>query len=64
MTDHHTARCPRCAQPIGERPALSRLHTHRTQPICTPCGTDEAHRDTTGLAPIPPTDWPLATPDH
>jgi hypothetical protein len=63
--------CPRCRQngytPYGvERgptdpppPALSRLDNETY--ICSACGTDEAMRDFTGAAPIPPTDWPVST---
>lgn len=51
--------CPRCRGPLGDLPARSRMQTARTVAICSSCGTDEASREHRGLAPIPPTDWPL-----
>ncbi|WP_188303173.1 hypothetical protein [Streptomyces sp. CBMA123] len=52
-------RCPRCGGPLGERPAHSRLTTHRDILICTTCGTDEAVRQAQRQAPVPPGEWPL-----
>ncbi|WP_167518944.1 hypothetical protein [Streptomyces chryseus] len=40
-------------------PGRSRVTHARTIHVCGPCCTDEAVRDAQGLAPIPPTDWPL-----
>ncbi|MFF3726877.1 hypothetical protein ACFYYM_31425 [Streptomyces erythrochromogenes] len=52
--------CARCRQPLPDGPpARSRLTHDRQLTICSACGTDEAVRDLTGLAPIPPTEWPL-----
>ncbi|MFD8886738.1 hypothetical protein ACFV0H_30145 [Streptomyces erythrochromogenes] len=53
--------CPRCSQTLPDGPpARSRLTADRQLTICSPCGTDEAVRDQAGLAPIPPTEWPLS----
>jgi DNA-directed RNA polymerase subunit RPC12/RpoP len=38
-------------------PALSRMDNQTY--ICSECGQDEAMRDFQGLAPIPPSEWPI-----
>jgi hypothetical protein len=40
-------RCPRCGKPYNHFPALSR-YDNKTL-ICSPCGTDEAMMDFTGV---------------
>ena len=70
-----TILCPRCERnrftPYGQSaspqgagidqfappPALSRMDN--ASYICSECGQDEAMREFGGLAPIPPSDWPL-----
>lgn len=54
--------CPRCTKPrlrldLHVLNALSR--TDNTTYICTLCGGDEAARDFSGAAPIPPNEWPV-----
>lgn len=74
MSDN-TILCPRCEsrrympygqsrapqggniQSIAHPPALSRMD-NKTY-ICHDCGNDEAMRDMQGMAPIPPTEWPV-----
>ncbi|MFE3505940.1 hypothetical protein [Kitasatospora sp. NPDC059160] len=52
-------RCPRCGGTLEGSTARSRTTINRDRVICSPCGSDEAVRDQRGLAPIPPTDWPV-----
>lgn len=54
-----SSRCPRCAGPLGEPSARSRLTAERDVFICIPCGTDEAVRDAAGQPPVPFGEWPL-----
>lgn len=56
-------RCPRCSNPYNARSAAkSRVTLARDISVCPPCGTDEAVRDSTGRAPVPPGEWPLTRP--
>lgn len=69
---HASVLCPRCQRrpympydaPLEVRagsrippPALSRADNATY--VCSACGTDEAMRDYSGLAPIPPDMWPV-----
>ncbi|MFF4291017.1 hypothetical protein ACFY0R_37840 [Streptomyces sp. NPDC001633] len=66
MDDHAPgagAGCPRCGGPLARFPGDlgggSRIVTDRDITICGPCCTDEAVRDATGRAPVPPGEWPV-----
>ncbi|MFE7194484.1 hypothetical protein [Kitasatospora sp. NPDC057541] len=58
-----TDTCPRCVGPLalfpGDLGGGSRTATDRSVSICGLCCTNEAVRDDAGLAPIPPTEWPV-----
>ncbi|WP_019629684.1 hypothetical protein [Actinomadura atramentaria] len=51
--------CPRCEGELGEHPARSRMSVEREERICADCGLDEAVRESSELAPIPPNEWPV-----
>lgn len=55
--------CPRCRGPLsefdGDPGTGSRLALTPDVRICRRCGIDEAVRDATGLAAVPPGEWPV-----
>lgn len=53
------AQCPRCLGGMWWPGAGSRMTPERDLEVCGWCGSDEADRDALGLAPIPPSDWPV-----
>lgn len=56
-------RCPRCTHTYDpDTAARSRVTLARDIDICPACGTEEAHRDTRGLAPVPHGEWPVTPP--
>ncbi len=70
LTDQAEAKengaCPRCRGPLAQFPgdlgAGSRASLGREWRICGPCGLDEAVRDSRGLPPTPPGEWPVSGP--
>ncbi|MGV9316686.1 hypothetical protein ACWDR0_31560 [Streptomyces sp. NPDC003691] len=42
--------------------SASRILVERSVRICSACGEDEAVRDYSGQAPVPPREWPVAGP--
>lgn len=51
--------CPRCSEAMDHPGGGSRMGVDRKPVICGPCCYDEAIRDASGDAPIPPPDWPV-----
>lgn len=52
-------KCPRCEGDLA-LPGGSRVTLGRDIRICGDCCVDEAARDSGGLPPVPPEEWPVS----
>lgn len=63
VADVNSGICPRCQGPLPrppEYPAGSRITRCRCIPICSGCGSDEAHEEVDGWGLSPAGCWPVA----